>query len=106
MNTTNTGVDFNFSFAPGVTDEQILGFELAGELWSQSLVDTYNSENLEINIHVEIKDDLLPDHVIGGAFPTIEKGMQYKDFYAAIQNDVTTAADRTVADSLLDWKHG
>ena len=60
MDVQNIGVDFNFSFAEGVTDEQILGFELAGEMWSQSLVDTYNSKNLEINIHVEIRDDLLP----------------------------------------------
>ncbi len=60
MDVQNTGVDFNFSFAEEVTDKQILGFELAGEMWSQSLVDTYNSKNLEINIHVEIKDDLLP----------------------------------------------
>ncbi len=104
MDTTNLGVEFNFSFAPGVTDEQILGFELAGEMWSQALVDTYNSKNLEINIHVEIGDDLLPDNIIGGAFPTIETGVHYKDFYSAIQNDVTTGTDQTVADSLLDEK--
>ncbi|MDJ0681316.1 MAG: NF038122 family metalloprotease [Xenococcaceae cyanobacterium MO_167.B52] len=104
MNTLNSGVDFNFTFAPEVTDDQILGFELAGEMWSQSLVDTYNSKNLEINIHVEIRDDLLPDHIIGGAFPTIETGLHYKDFYSAIQDDVTTATDQTIADSLLNQK--
>ena len=104
MNTLNSGVDFNFTFAPEVTDDQILGFELAGEMWSQSLVDTYNSKNLEINIHVEIRDDLLPDNIIGGAFPTIETGVKYKEIYSAIQNDVTTGTDRTVADSLLDQK--
>ncbi len=104
MDTINAGVDFNFSFAPEVTDQQILGFELAGEMWSQALVDTYNSKNLEINIHVEIRDDLLPDNIIGAAFPTIETGVHYKDFYSAIQNDVTTGTDQTVADSLLDEK--
>ena len=87
---TETGVDFNFSFADGATDEQILGFELAGEIWSQYLVDTFNCKNLEINIHVEIGDDLLPDHIIGGAFPTIETGVHYKNIYAAIENDVRT----------------
>ena len=104
MVTINAGVDFNFSFAPEVTDQQILGFELAGEMWSQALVDTYNSKHLEINIHVEIRDDLLPDNIIGAAFPTIETGVHYKNFYSAIQNDVTTGTDQTVADSLLDQK--
>ena len=104
MNDTNTGVEFNFSFAEGATDEQILGFELAGEIWSQYLVDTYKGKNLEINIHVEIGDDLLPDNIIGGAFPTIEAGVHYKDIYSAIQNDVTTETDRTVVDNLLDRK--
>ena len=59
MSTTEPGVEFNFSFADGATDEQILGFELAGEIWSQYLVDTFNGENLDINIHVDIEVFLL-----------------------------------------------
>ena len=62
MNGINPGVEFNFSFAEGATNEQILGFELAGEIWSQYLGDTFNGEDLDINIHVEIGDDLLPDN--------------------------------------------
>ncbi len=102
MNTTHKGVEFNFSFAKGVNKEQILGFELAGEIWSQYLGDTYKCENLEINIHVEISDDLLPEDIIGGAFPTLETGVHYKDIYTAILNDVTTATDQVVVDNLLD----
>ena len=104
MSTTNPGVEFNFSFADGATDDQILGFELAGEIWSQYLGDTDEGKNLEINLHVEISDDLLPDHIIGGAFPTIETGVQYKEIYAAIEKDVTTETDRIVVDNLLDQK--
>ncbi len=33
MSETPGNVEFNFSFAPGISDEQILGFELAGEMW-------------------------------------------------------------------------
>ncbi|WP_019505489.1 NF038122 family metalloprotease [Pleurocapsa sp. PCC 7319] len=102
MSGIETGVDFNFSFAPGITDEQILGFEIAGEIWSQHLADSYQGKDLEINIYVEATDELLPDNVVGGAFPTIETGIKYGDIYDAIQNDVTTGIDSIVADNLLD----
>ena len=48
MSETAGNVDFNFSFAEGATDDQILGFELAGEIWSQYLVDTFKGENLGV----------------------------------------------------------
>ncbi len=104
MSGTDLSVDFNFSFAPGVTDEQILGFEIAGDIWSQYLHDTYKGEDLQINIHVEIGDDILPEKVVGGAFPTIKTGIHYQDIYDAVVNDATTANDQIVADNLLDQK--
>ncbi len=104
MNEIDLGVDFNFSFAPGVTEEQILGFEIAGEIWSQYLTDTYQGEDLQINIHVEIGDNLLPDNVIGAAFPTIETGVGYRDIYNALKNDITTEKDGVVVDNLLRAK--
>ncbi|MDJ0535166.1 MAG: NF038122 family metalloprotease [Xenococcaceae cyanobacterium MO_207.B15] len=106
MSGIDSGVDFNFTFAPGVTDEQILGFELAGEMWGQYLGDTHmkvdEGKDFTVNIHVEVTDDLLQDNVLGGAFPAIETGEKYKDFYAAIVNDVSTQNDQIVVDSLLD----
>ncbi len=106
MSLENTGVDFNFSFAPGVTDEQILGFELAGEMWSQHLGDTHmkveEGKDFTVNIHVEVTDDLLPDNVLGGAFPAIETGKRYKDFYKAAVKDASTLNDQKIVDSLLD----
>ncbi|MCC0177607.1 NF038122 family metalloprotease [Waterburya agarophytonicola K14] len=102
MSEINAGVEFNFSFAPGITDDQALGFEIAGDIWSQHLADSYQGQNLEINIYVEATDDLLPDNVVGGSFPAIATGIKYQDIYDAIQDDVTTDIDLVVADSLLD----
>ena len=96
------GVDFNFSFAPGVTDEQVLGFELAGDIWSQFLHDTYKGEDLGINIHVVVGDNILPDDVAGGAFPAIETGIHYKKLYRALEDDITTPTDEIAFDSLLN----
>ena len=108
MSGIDSGVDFNFTFASGVTDEQIIGFELAAEIWSQYLTDSYtNIENVEefidVNIHVEIGDDLLPENIIGGAFPKIET-VKYEDVYDALFNDVTSDVDLQAVDSLLDRK--
>ncbi len=98
------GVDFNFSFAPGVLDEQILGFEVAGNIWSQYLHDTYKGEDLDINIYVAVGDDILPDDVAGGAFPAIETDIRYKKIYKALKKDITTTTDEIAVDSLLGTK--
>ncbi len=104
MSEIESGIDFNLTFAPGVTDEQIIGFELAGELWAQSLVDTYKGEDVQINLHVEVTDDLLPDGIIGGAFPHIKTNLTYKDIYEALENDITSETDQVVVDSLTGGK--
>ncbi len=59
-------------------------------------------KDLTVNIHVEITDDLLPDNVLGGAFPAIETGKKYKDFYEAIVDDVFNDKGEKAVDSLLD----
>ncbi len=102
MSGSDTGIDFNFSFAPGTTEQQILGFELAGEIWSQYLVDTYKGENLEVNVHVEMGDDVLPANIIGASFPTIEKTTfgQVRD---ALIDDATTEVDEQAIDYLKDY---
>ncbi len=106
--TDSGGVDFNFSFAPGVLDEQILGFEVAGDVWSQYLHDTYQGEDLDINIYVAVGDDILPDDVVGGAFPAIETGISYRNVYRALQNDfqneIETETDEIATESLLNVK--
>ena len=106
-----TGVEFNFSYAPGITEEQIIGVELAGEMWANYLGDTHqtikdgeiiDTQSTVINIHVEIGSELLPENVIGGAFPAVSDKYKYKDIYEAINNDITSNSDRIAADSLLD----
>ena len=81
------GVDFNFSFAPGVTDEQILGFEMAGEIWSHHLRD-----NATVNIHVEMTDQL-PENVIGGALPGMQKDVKYDNLWQELSEDITSSND-------------
>ena len=99
----NADVNFNFSFAPGVNYEQKLGFEIAGNIWSQHLADSYEGKDLEINIYVEVADDddSLPDDVVASSFPAIET-TKYKKVYKKIKNDVTTELDEDVVDHLLD----
>ncbi len=104
MNNINTDVNFNFSFAPGVNDDQKLGFEIAGDIWSQHLADSYDGKDLEINIYVEVVDDLLPDDVVGSSFPAIKTKNKYNKVYDAIKEDITTDLDQVVADNLLDTK--
>ena len=112
MNVPETGVEFNFTYAPGITEQQILGVELAGEMWANYLGDTHqyidddditHIEKTLINIHVEIDSDILPDNVIGGAFPTINKS-KYEDVYDALTGDITTGNDATAVDSLIQSK--
>jgi|GEM_PF-2113196 len=112
MNEIQTGIEFNFSYAPGITEEQILGVELAGEMWSNYLLD--NSEYIDnqteyidqttINLHVKIGSDLLPDNVIGGAFPSVSDEYNYSQIYDALTGDITSENDHLAVDSLVDSK--
>ena len=80
---------FDFSYAPGVTEEQILGFEMAGQIWSQYLAD-----RATINIYVEMTDQL-PENVIGGALPGMKKDIKYEKVWKEMQDDITTDDDLT-----------
>ncbi len=65
---------FEFSYAPGTTQEQILGFEMAGQIWS-----SYLTDNVTVNIHVEISNQL-PTNVLGGALPGIQAKYKFDEF--------------------------
>ncbi|HHP7232342.1 MAG TPA: NF038122 family metalloprotease [Xenococcaceae cyanobacterium] len=84
------GTQFNFTYAPGVSPEQMLGFEMAGELWSQHLAD-----NVTINIFVEMTD-YLPENVIGSALPGIEDNVRYKDYRRKLNQDITSEVDTLI----------
>ena len=87
MDGINTETQFNFTYAPGVSLEQMIGFEIAGEFWSQHLAD-----NVSINIFVEITD-YLPENVIGGSLPGIEDNVRYEDYRRQLEQDITSDVD-------------
>ena len=90
MNGFESGTQFDFSYAAGTTDAQILGFEMAGEFWSQYLTD-----NVTINLHVEMTNNL-PDNVIGGALPAIEDNIKYENYRRNLKRDRISGLDYSV----------
>lgn len=88
-------VNFHFTYAPGTTLEQRVGFEMAGQIWSSYLTDDFTA-----NIYVESTDQL-PENVIGGALPGIESGEQYQIYREYLEGDNTSTADETVINNLV-----
>lgn len=84
---------FDFSFAPGTTEQQIIGFEMAGEIWSQYLTD-----EVSLSIHVETLD--LPDDAIGGAIPAFVANQSYEEFLGKAANDILSGDDAIAFASL------
>jgi RTX calcium-binding nonapeptide repeat (4 copies) len=80
-------VTFNFKYAPGVTLEQMKGFELAGRIWS-----SYLTDNVEVNLYVEMTDRLATN-VLGGAIPRLNAKQDYADFREKLTADATSADD-------------
>ncbi|MDJ0898554.1 MAG: NF038122 family metalloprotease [Xenococcus sp. MO_188.B8] len=93
-----SAVDFNFSFAPGVLDEQIVAFEMAGEIWSH-----YLKDNVAVNIHVEMTDQL-PENVIGGALPGMKKDVKYDKLWKEMSEDRTSSDDLTAFNNRISTK--
>ena len=87
-------VDFNFSYAPGTTLQQMIGFETAGRVWS-----SYLSDPVTVNLYVGVSSSL-PTNVIGGALPGIRAAQQYRDVLIGLQKDATSADDRSALASL------
>ena len=83
-----SGTQFEFSYAPGTSLEQMIGFEMAGEIWS-----SYLKDDVAINIYVEMTDQL-PENVIGGALPGMETKVKYEDVWEAMSEDITTFDDQ------------
>lgn len=62
-------LQFNFTYAPGTTLDQMLGYEMAGRYWSNYLAD-----DVTVNIFIE-STNILPTNVIGGAIPGDRKSV-------------------------------
>ena len=89
--------NFNFTYAPGTSLEQMLGFEMAGMYWSNYLAD-----DVTINLFIETTDQL-PENVIGGALPGLKAEYKFDDFYKKkgyLTNDITSLDDQIAFDHL------
>ncbi|AOX00268.1 hypothetical protein BJP34_13110 [Moorena producens PAL-8-15-08-1] len=92
-------IDFDFSYQPGTTLEQMLGFQMAGEIWSYYLTD-----NVTVKIHVEMTD-ALPSNILGGALPGLQKNKNYKTFVKKLKSDRTSVDDYTAYDNLQEHNY-
>jgi len=88
--------NLNFSYADGTTLQQMLGFELAGQIISDHLGD-----DVDINIYVEMTS-ALPTNVVGGALPGIKADYSYKRYRKALERDRTSGDDYTAYSNLDD----
>ena len=79
--------NFNFSYAPGTSLNQMIGFEIAGGIWSRHLADP-----VTINLYVQTTNDL-PSGVIGGALPGVLARQRYESLRKSLANDRKSADD-------------
>ena len=89
-------MEFNFTYAPGTSLEQMIAFEMAGEVWSNAL-----SDDVTVNIHVETTNEL-PNNVIAGALPGMQSNQSYKTWRKHLEKDSTSANDGLATQNLPD----
>ena len=85
---------FDFTYAPGTSMEQIIGFEMAGMIWS-----SYIEDDVTIRIYVESTSEL-PDEVIGAALPGKKKKEDYDKINDRLFDDITSSNDQIAYDNL------
>ncbi len=85
---------FNFTFDPGTTLQQMIGFEMAGRVWGKYLTD-----NTTINLQVGVSSSL-GSNVIGGALPAMRASQNYLDYRKALNNGPKSTDDTTAINSL------
>jgi hypothetical protein len=79
--------NFHFSYAPGTPLEQMVGFEVAGQIWSH-----YLRDDITVEIYVQGTEDL-PENVIGATLPGTRTKQRYTDVYEELVDDATSATD-------------
>lgn len=83
-------MNFSFSYAPGTSLNQMIGFETAGRWWS-----SYLTDNVKINIYVE-PTNTLPVGVAGGALMGIDADRPYSTWRTRLAADRKTNTDQVV----------
>ena len=86
-------VTFNFSFQPGTSLQQMIGFEIAGRVWGQYLTD-----NATVNIHVGMGN--LANGILGGAIPAFKVGQSFSSAQFIFSSDATSVDDQTALKGL------
>ena len=86
-------VTFNFSFQPGTSLQQMIGFEIAGRVWGRYLAD-----NATVNIHVGMGN--LANGILGGAIPAFKAGQTFSSAKSVFSLDATSVDDQTALNSL------
>jgi Ca2+-binding RTX toxin-like protein len=74
--------EFNFTYAAGVTAQQALGFEFAGQIWGKHL-----NNGAKINIHVGIDSSLNTTRTLGGAIAGFVAKSKYDSFSKALREE-------------------
>ena len=102
MDGLESGTQFEFTYAPDTSIEQIIGFEMAGQIWS-----SYLQDNVTVRIHVEATDQL-PEDVVGGALPNKQEDITYDDLLQKLSQDSTSQDDLLAFNNLpsLDKEFG
>lgn len=85
--TDHDGTNFDFTYAPGIASEQIIGFEMAGQIWS-----SYLTDDVTVRIHVESTDEL-PENIVGAAMPGKNKKVDYDKLWKKMSEDITSSED-------------
>jgi Ca2+-binding RTX toxin-like protein len=93
-------VTFNFKYAPGVTLEQMTGFEMAGRIWS-----SYLTDNVQVNLYVEMTDRL-EGNILGGAIPRLNAKQDYSPFRDKLTADATSTDDQRALNAMESKEFG
>ncbi|MEL6988952.1 MAG: NF038122 family metalloprotease, partial [Bacteroidota bacterium] len=83
----DSGTQFDFTYAPGTSTEQIIGFEMAGQVWS-----SYLDDDITVRIYVESTDQL-PEDVVGAALPAKKKKADLNNLRKKLVDDATSSDD-------------
>lgn len=87
MTEIDSGTQFDFTYAPGTSMEQIIGFEMAGAVWS-----SYLQDDVAVQIYVESTDQL-PEDVVGAALPGKKQNVKYEELRYEMYENVTSSDD-------------
>jgi hypothetical protein len=98
--TSAQALQFNFSYAPGTTLEQMVGFEMAGGMWTNNLGD-----DIGVNIHVEMSNSF-SGKTIGGSLPGIVAQQRFENYRKNMERDIRSFNDTLAVNSLGIKKDG